>query len=212
MKQERFFFNIFRGTWQMLMPGKIMWYQKIYLEISLVWDQRYWNRDKNRKSVQTIFFETRGYFEIISIYHVCMVWIEKSVTRVTDRHHEVCRMMPNSDPEWQIFLSTPYTHDRYFFLHTFWLTKFDFQRRICNKVALFPLKSFYSSLTKSKLQATAVRFFTSTFNLHKVTSFSDVTAVKTNVTWRRRYETYYTTNALNTRDFYPAPDEITWVR
>ena len=23
----------------------------------------------------------------ISIFHVCMVWIEKSVTRVTDRHH-----------------------------------------------------------------------------------------------------------------------------
>ena len=38
-------------------------------------------------------------FEIISIFHVCMVWIEKSVTRVTDRHHEACRVMPNSDPE-----------------------------------------------------------------------------------------------------------------
>ena len=36
---------------------------------------------------------------IISIFHVCMVWIEKSVTRVTDRHHEACRVMPNSDPE-----------------------------------------------------------------------------------------------------------------
>ena len=35
----------------------------------------------------------------ISIYHGCMVWIEKSVTRVTDRHHEACRVMPNSDPE-----------------------------------------------------------------------------------------------------------------
>ena len=38
-------------------------------------------------------------FEIISIYHGCMVWIEKSVTRVTDRHHEACRVMPISDPE-----------------------------------------------------------------------------------------------------------------
>ena len=37
--------------------------------------------------------------EIISIFHWCMVWIEKSVTRVTDRHHEACRVMPNSDPE-----------------------------------------------------------------------------------------------------------------
>ena len=35
----------------------------------------------------------------ISIFHVCMVWIEKSVTRVTDRHHEACRVMPSSDPE-----------------------------------------------------------------------------------------------------------------
>ena len=51
-------------------------------------------------------------------FHGCMVWIEKSVTRVTDRHHKACRVMPNSDPEGQIFLSTSYTHDRYFFLHT----------------------------------------------------------------------------------------------
>ena len=36
---------------------------------------------------------------IISFFHGCMVWIEKSVTRVTDRHHEACRVMPNSDPE-----------------------------------------------------------------------------------------------------------------
>ena len=26
----------------------------------------------------------------ISIFHGCMVWIEKSVTRVTDRHLEAC--------------------------------------------------------------------------------------------------------------------------
>ena len=36
---------------------------------------------------------------IKSIFHGCMVWIEKSVTRVTDRHHETCRVMPISDPE-----------------------------------------------------------------------------------------------------------------
>ena len=76
----------------------------------------------------------------------------------------------------------------------------------------FSFKSFYWSLKKSTLQVTAVRFITLTSNLHKVTSFSDVTAVKTYVTWRRRYVTSYTTNALNTRDFYPAPGEITWVR
>ena len=37
--------------------------------------------------------------EIISIFHERMVWIEKSVTRVTARHHEACRVVPNSDPE-----------------------------------------------------------------------------------------------------------------
>ena len=36
---------------------------------------------------------------IISIFHGCMVWIEKSVTRVTDWHHEASLVMPNSDPE-----------------------------------------------------------------------------------------------------------------
>ena len=40
-----------------------------------------------------------GVKHIISIFHGCMVWIEKSVTRVTDWHHEACRVMPNSDPE-----------------------------------------------------------------------------------------------------------------
>ena len=57
--------------------------------------------------------------EIISIFHGCMVWIDNPVTRVTDQHHEACREMPNSDAERQIFLSTPNSHDRYFFLHTF---------------------------------------------------------------------------------------------
>ena len=37
--------------------------------------------------------------EILSIFHGCMVWIEKSVMRVTDRQPEACRVMPNSDPE-----------------------------------------------------------------------------------------------------------------
>ena len=50
------------------------------------------------------------------------------------------------------------------------------------ELALFPLKGYYLSLKKSMLPATAVRFFTFTSNLHKVTSFFDVTAVKTNVT------------------------------
>ena len=47
--------------------------------------------------------ETRGYPYLVckkrSIFHGCIVLIEKSVTRVTDRHHEACRVMPISDPE-----------------------------------------------------------------------------------------------------------------
>ena len=163
--------------------------------------------------------ETRKHFSYfcrqcmtISIFHGCIVWIDKSVTRVTVRHHKACRMIPNSDPEWQIFLTTPYTHERYFFLHTFWFTIFDFQSRTCYKVTLLPLKSFYTRLKKSMLPATTVRFSTLTSNLHKVTSFFDVNAVKTNITWWRRYVTSYITNALNSRDFYPVLSEITWVR
>ena len=33
-------------------------------------------------------------------YLSCVYGVDrKSVTRVTDRHHEACRVMPNSDPE-----------------------------------------------------------------------------------------------------------------
>ena len=71
-----------------------------------------------------------------------MMWIEKSITRFTDRHHEACRVMPNSDPEWQIFLSTPYSYVRYFFLHTFWFTTFDFHSRTCHKGKLFSFEEF----------------------------------------------------------------------
>ena len=79
--------------------------------------------------------------------------------------------------------------DRFFYPHhtpmidTFSCIPFDLPHFIFKvKFALFPLKGFYLSLKKSTLPATAVRFFTFTSNLHKVTSFFDVTAVKTNVT------------------------------
>ena len=35
----------------------------------------------------------------IIIFNGCDVWIENSVTRVTVRHQETCRVMPNSYPE-----------------------------------------------------------------------------------------------------------------
>ena len=103
-------------------------------------------------------------------------------------------------------------HDRYFFLHTFWFTIFDFQSSTCYNVTFFPVKSFYSILKKLTLPATAIRFLTLTSNLHKVTSFFDVVGCKNKVTWRRRYVTSNTTNVLNSRDFYPVLGEIAWVR
>ena len=42
------------------------------------------------------FLQTRG---IISTFHGCMVWVEKYVMRVTDRHHKACQVMTNCDPE-----------------------------------------------------------------------------------------------------------------
>ena len=41
-----------------------------------------------------------------------------SVLRITDRHHEACRVMTNGDREGQIFLSHPHTNNGSFFLLT----------------------------------------------------------------------------------------------
>ena len=47
------------------------------------------------------------YLEVISriirIYHECEGGIEKSIPRITVRHHEACREMTNSDLEGLIF-------------------------------------------------------------------------------------------------------------
>ena len=44
--------------------------------------------------------------------------------------------MPNSDPEGQIFLSAPSSHDRFFFLLTFWSPVFDFNVGVTIKGSL----------------------------------------------------------------------------
>ena len=41
--------------------------------------------------------------QIIRIFNGCEVRIENSVTRVTVRHHDACRVMPNSYSEWRNF-------------------------------------------------------------------------------------------------------------
>ena len=53
----------------------------------------------------------------IRIHLECEDGIEKSVSRITDWHHEACRVMPNGDREERIFLSHPHTNHGLFFLH-----------------------------------------------------------------------------------------------
>ena len=40
----------------------------------------------------------------------------RSVLRITDWHHEACRVMTKAEPKGQIFLSPPHRNDRLFFL------------------------------------------------------------------------------------------------
>ena len=47
---------------------------------------------------------------IIRTFNGCEVQIENSVTRVTVRHHEPHRLMPNSYPEWRNFQFAPNNH------------------------------------------------------------------------------------------------------
>ena len=56
--------------------------------------------------------------QIISIHHECEGGVEKSVPRITDWHHEACRVMTNSDCEERIFLSHPHPNNGFFFLLT----------------------------------------------------------------------------------------------
>ena len=68
----------------------------------------------------------------IRIYHECEGRIEKSILRITDWHHEACRVMTNGDPEGQIFLSYPHTNNGFFFLLTtvFIYFKISFQKSL----------------------------------------------------------------------------------
>ena len=54
----------------------------------------------------------------ISIHHKCEGGIEKSIPRITDWHHEACRVMTIGDREGRICLSHPHMINRFFFLLT----------------------------------------------------------------------------------------------
>ena len=61
-------------------------------------------------------------WRIITIFNNCSVRIENSSTKVTVWHHEACKVMPNSYPEWRNFQITPNNQYRFYFLHIFPLT------------------------------------------------------------------------------------------
>ena len=57
---------------------------------------------------------------------MCEGGIDKSDPRITDWHHEACRVMADGDHEGRIFLSLPHTNNGFFFLLT---THFILERR-----------------------------------------------------------------------------------
>ena len=54
----------------------------------------------------------------IRIYHEYERGIEKFGPRITNWHHEACRVMTIGDREGLIFLSNPHTNNGFFFLLT----------------------------------------------------------------------------------------------
>ena len=56
--------------------------------------------------------------DIIRIHYKCQGGIEKNVPRITDGHHEACRVMTSGDHEGRIFLSHPHTNNGFVFLLT----------------------------------------------------------------------------------------------
>ena len=62
----------------------------------------------------------------------------------------LCRVMPNSDPKGQIFLSAQNNHDKFFFLHTFWSLAFDFNVG----VAINELRSYMLTSALLKIDVT----------------------------------------------------------
>ena len=69
--------------------------------------QSEWKGEDNQKTIK-----------IIKNFNGCAVRIENSVTMVTVRHHDACRVMPNIYPEWRNLQFNPSSHYRFFFLHT----------------------------------------------------------------------------------------------
>ena len=100
---------------------------------------------------------------IIRMYHECEGWIEKSVPRITDWHHEFCRVMANGDREGRIFLSHPHTNNGFFFLLTTKYRHFVLEnmkkgfQKILNTLRCDMVTSFYHCNDVTKRRAASVR-------------------------------------------------------
>ena len=76
--------------------------------------------------------------------------IENSVARVTVRHHEACRVMPNSYPEWWNFQFATNNHYGFFFLYTL-----PSQLHLCLKICYFikiTLKQLHFSIKRCSVR------------------------------------------------------------
>ena len=63
---------------------------------------------------------------------MCEGRTEKSVPKITDWHHETCRVVTKGDPKGLAFLSYPHTNNGFFFLLTivFFYSKVRFQKSL----------------------------------------------------------------------------------
>ena len=69
-----------------------------------------------RSEISPSYRSCEHYSYTIRIHNECEGGIEKSVSRITDWHHEACEAMTIGDCEGQIFLSHPHKNNVFFFL------------------------------------------------------------------------------------------------
>ena len=103
----------------------------------------------------------------IRISKGCEVRIENSVTRVTVRQHEACRVMPNSYPQWLNFQFAPNNHYGFFFLHTFRST-------IVLKLEYALFYQFFAKVTVFFIEKCSVWLLSKTSKTNVVTSKTDI--------------------------------------
>ena len=97
----------------------------------------------------------------IRICHECEGGIEKSVPRVTNWHHQACRVMTNRDHEGRICLSHPHTNNGFFFLlttkyHIYFRKTWTILPKIINTLRCYIVTSFSHNNDVTDLRAASV--------------------------------------------------------